>query len=196
MTARLFATATVAAAFCFTTSIFAQTPDRGAAREAPFASGGTVELQLDGGSYTIRRASSDHLRVTLDGNIGKARVDLTTSANHATVIVSNTPHDNFNAIVELPKQTNLVVHLKAGDLAITGISGDKEVRSTAGDVRIDVADPNEYARVDASVKVGDVNGEAFGDSKSGFFRHLQWSGPGRYKLLVSLGAGDISLPRR
>jgi hypothetical protein len=194
MTARLFATGILAVACCFTTAIFAQ--DRATGREAAFAPGGTVEMQLDSGSYTIRRASSDTVRVRLDGNVGRTRVDLSTSGTHAGIIVSGTPHNDFNASIELPARTNLLVRLKAGDLRITGISGDKEVHGTAGDLTIEVADPNEYASVNASVKVGDVNGEAFSDSKSGFFRRLTWSGPGRYKLLVSLGAGDISLPRR
>ena len=47
--------------------------------------------------------------------------------------------------------------------------------------------------VDAAVKVGNLNAGPFGDSGSGVSPHLKWSGPGKYTLRASLGAGNLEL---
>jgi hypothetical protein len=43
------------------------------------------------------------------------------------------------------------------------------------------------------VKAGDLNATPFGGSKSGLMQHFTWSGPGKYTLRASLGAGNLQL---
>ena len=110
--------------------------------EKPFASGGKIHVELDGGSYTVRPAAGEHIRVTFSGNAGKARAELTTNGAEAHVGIKDTPSNNFQATIEVPVAADLVVRLSAGNLEIAAIPGNKDVESIAGNVDIAVGDPN------------------------------------------------------
>jgi hypothetical protein len=161
--------------------------------EAAFVSGGKIEMQLDGGNYTVRPAGGNAIRVTLGGNLGAAKVDVATEDTHANVLVKETPRNNFQATIEVPQTADLVIRLAAGDLTLEGISGNKDVESNAGNVDIVTGDSKDYASVDASVQAGDIKAEAFGESQSGLFRKLTWSGKGKYTLRAKLIAGSLTL---
>jgi hypothetical protein len=181
----------LAAGFC--ASAFLQAQNKTNATEKPFVSGGKIDMQFDGGSYDIRPAAGTHIRVTLSGNTGNARVELTTSGTHADVKVKDTPHNNFQATIEVPKAADLVVRLTGGNLVMGAITGNKDVESYGGNVQIAVADPNEYSSVDAAVKAGDIHASVFGGSKSGLLQQFTWSGHGEYTLRAHLGAGNLEL---
>src|SRR5215831_18611144 len=72
------------------------TPDQPAVSKAdkPFAAGGSIELQLDGGDYAIRPSSDEHIRVSFAGNTSTAAADLSTSGAHANLAIKDTPHNN------------------------------------------------------------------------------------------------------
>jgi hypothetical protein len=178
---------------CCCASALLQAQTKTSATEKPFASGGKIDMQLDGGSYEIRPAAGNHIRVTLSGNAGNAKVELTTSGTHADVRVKDTPHNNFQATIEVPNAADLVVRLTGGNLVIAAITGNKDVESYGGNVQIAVGDPNEYASVDAAVKAGDIDARVFGGSKSGLFQQFTWSGHGKYTLRAHLGAGNLEL---
>jgi hypothetical protein len=161
--------------------------------EKPFVSGGKIDMQLSGGSYDIRPADDNQVRITLSGNTGTARVELGVSGTHANLVVKDTPHNNFKATIEVPKVADLVIRLSAGDLVMAAITGNKDVESTAGNIEMAVGDPNAYSSVDASIKAGDIDAGAFGGSKSGLFPHFTWSGHGKYTIRAKLGAGNLTL---
>jgi len=161
--------------------------------DKPFAPGGRITLQLAAGSYDVRAAADGHIRVTLSGNIGDAKVDLTTGEGRAEVVIKDTPQNNFHAAIEVPKVADLVTRLTAGEFRLAAISGNKDIESTAGNVTIDIGNPNEYAEVDASLKAGDIDAAPFGGSKSGVLPHFAWSGQGKYTLHATLGAGNLVL---
>jgi hypothetical protein len=161
--------------------------------EKPFAAGGKINIQLEGGGYEVQAAPDDRIRVTLSGNIGNAKVELAADGTHADVKVKDTPNNNFHATIEVPKAADLVIRLSGGDLLMAPITGNKDVEAYGGDIKIGVGDPNDYSSVDASVKAGDINADVFGGSKSGLLQRFTWSGPGKYTLRASLGAGDLVL---
>lgn len=161
--------------------------------EKPFVSGGNIEMQLGGGSYTIRSSAGTAIRVALEGNVGTATVDVTTTDTQATIAVKDTPSNNFQATIDVPQTANLVIRLAAGDLKVGAISGSKDVESNAGNVEIVTGDATTYASVDASVQAGDISAGAFGESQSGLFRRLTWSGKGKYTLRAKLTAGNLTL---
>ena len=160
--------------------------------ERPFASGGRIDVELDGGNYAVRPAADDRIRVTFSGNVGTARCELTETGTQALVRIKDTPSNNFQATIEVPNIVDLVVRLSAGNLEIAAIPGNKEIESTAGNVAIAVADPNEYSSVDGSVKAGDIQAAVFGGSRSGLLQRFTWSGKGKYTLRASLGAGNLT----
>ena len=158
-----------------------------------FAPAGSIEMQLDGGNYQIRPADDNHIRVTFSGNTGNATASLTADGPHATLAVKNTPHGNFTATIEVPKTSDLVVRLAAGNLEMGAISGSKDVESQAGNVEITAGSSADYASVDATVKVGNLGGGPFGEPDGTLSHHLAWSGKGKYNLRASLGAGNLEL---
>jgi hypothetical protein len=76
---------------------------------------------------------------------------------------------------------------------MAAITGNKDVESYGGNVKIAVGDPNGYSSVDASVKAGNIDAGVFGGSKSGLFPHFTWSGQGTHTLRANLGAGNLVL---
>jgi hypothetical protein len=163
------------------------------AAEKPFAAGGKIDIHLDGGGYEVQPGADDRIRVTLSGNVGNAKVELAAEGTHADVTVKDTPNNNFHATIEVPKMADLVIRLSGGDLVMAPITGNKDVEAYGGDIKIGVGDANDYSSVDASVKAGDINAGVFGGSKSGLLQRFTWTGPGKYTLRASLGAGDLVL---
>jgi hypothetical protein len=161
--------------------------------DKPFAAGGSVEMQLEGGNYTVRAGPDDHIRVTFAGNTGSAAADLGIGGTHANLAIKDTPHENFRATVEIPQAADITVHLTAGNLQVDALDGNKDIDSKAGNVEITIPNSGDYGSVDAAVKVGNLSAGPFGDSSSGLSPHLMWSGPGKHTLRVSLGAGNLEL---
>jgi hypothetical protein len=161
--------------------------------EKPFASAGSIEMDLDGGNYSIRAAATDQIRVSFGGNTGNARAELTTNGTHANLAVKDAPHSNFQATIEVPKTADVVLRLTGGNLEMAALTGNKDIDSKAGNVEIAVGSPTDYASVDATVGVGNLDGGPFGESGSVISHHLTWSGHGKYTLRVNLGAGNLAL---
>src|SRR5262249_9697285 len=112
--------------------------------EKPFAAAGSIEMQLEGGDYVVRAAPDERIRVSFGANTGNAVADLATNGTHANLAIRDTPHNNFQATVEVPKAADLAVHLTGGNLAIAAITGNKEVDSKAGNVEISISNANDY----------------------------------------------------
>ena len=160
--------------------------------DKPFVAAGKINLELDGGAYDVRTTADNHIRVTLTGNTGNAKAELTASETDATVQVKDTPR-NFRATIEVPSVADLVVRFKGGELVMEPIAGNKDVQSYGGEIKIGIGSPDEYSSVDASVKVGEIDASAFGGSNSGFLPHFTWSGKGKYTLRADLAAGSLVL---
>ena len=159
-----------------------------------FVSGGKVDIHLDAGDYEVRAAADNHVRVTMTGRTGDATVDVAVDGTHADVTVRHTSHTNFKCIVEVPKVSDVAIRLSAGDLEVGPIAGSKDIESTAGDMRIAVGNPDDYASVDASVSVGDLSGGPFGGASGEFISHsIKKTGKGRRTFRAHLGAGDLKL---
>ena len=174
----------------------ARTSTAASVMEKPFNAGGRIELQLEAGGYNIRAASGNLIRVTLSGNVGSAKADISTEDTRATVVVKDTPRNNFQATIEVPASADLVVRLSAGELKVEAIAGNKDIESNAGNVDVVAGDSADYASVEASVQAGDINAAAFGESRSGLFPKLTWSGKGKYTLRAKLIAGNLTLRKQ
>ena len=159
-----------------------------------FTTGGRIEMQLESGSYQVRSSTDNHVRITTDEHIGDASVAVTIDGTSARVQTKDTPN-KFRATIEVPATADLVIHLTAGELVVDAITGNKDINSNAGDIRVAVGNPDDYASVDATLKAGDINASAFGGSKSGLMPHFTWSGPGKHTLRADLGAGNLVLRR-
>jgi hypothetical protein len=95
-------------------------------------------------------------------------------------------------VIELPARSDVHLRMRAGEIKLQGIDGHKDIRMTAGELKIGVRRET-LASAHASVTFGDLDARALGISKSGIKRTLDWFGGGDYELDARLGAGDLTL---
>lgn len=111
----------------------------------------------------------------------------------ADLKVEGGPRHNFALLIEVPRQIDLEVNLPAGDLNLAGVTGNKNVSVRAGDVTIEMGDPNGYREVHAFVLTGELQAPSLNIDKAGLWRSMTHTGPGKYELRASLLAGDLLL---
>lgn len=154
-----------------------------------------LKLQLHAGDYKIIPGKSDSLIVVYQTKTPQELKNVTIhfdSRDRENLLVMEGPK-NYTVRIEVPRQTNLHVRMTAGDLRIGRVEGNKNIELHAGDLDLDNFYPEDYAKVDLSVQVGDVDGGPLNVSKGGFRRKHQSLGPGRYSLHAHVGVGDLSL---
>lgn len=163
--------------------------------ETHFAAGGHIRMDLCPSSTHIVGTNENHVRVSYESKHREedVKVWIQVTGNRADVRVARCPHNNFEMTIEVPKSSDLYVRMFAGELGISGISGNKDVQLHAGDLTIDVGEPATYAHVDASVLTGDLEARPFDVSKGGLFRSFERTGSGNYRLHAHVGAGQIEL---
>ena len=166
---------------------------------AKLASGSQIRMDVCPSQLDVTGSDENQVRVSYygsdrdDRDDNDVKVRLQVSGNHADLGVSGCPHNNFHLRVEVPKSSNLYVRMFAGQFNLFGITGDKDVELHAGQLTMEVGKAEDYFRVDASLLTGDLQASAFSVSKSGLFRSFEQGGPGKYRLHVHVGAGQITL---
>lgn len=158
--------------------------------EAKFAANGHIRMTLCPGGIELTGSDEPMLRVSTDRD---ARVRLNVSGDQADLRISECPSNNFRVYVQLPKSSALHVRMFAGQLDVRGVTGDKDIELTFGQLNIDAGKSEEYAKVDASVSSGAIDADPFDVHKGGLFRSFDQSGPGKYRLHAHVGAGQIEL---
>jgi hypothetical protein len=178
-------------------SLSAQQNPHDAVVRQQFASGGTVRLHLEAGGYMIKPTDSASIVVTYpansNGHSSEVRVEIKPAAARADVYVRHTPHNNFQATIEVPRHSHLWARLSAGQLDIEDVEGDKDIEMWAGQLNIAVLHPDAYGHRDASVLAGSLEASAFNVSKGGLFRSFREQGPGAYRLHAHVTAGEIDV---
>jgi hypothetical protein len=166
-------------------------------KQQKFISQGTIRLHLEAGGYTITPGNSENIVVTYhartDAELQRVKVEIRARAANADVYISETPNNNFQATIEVPRQSNLWARLSAGELRIESVEGDKNLEVGAGHIQVDILVPELYGHRDASVLTGSIKSSAFRIYKGGLFRSFEQEGPGRYNLHAHVMAGEINL---
>jgi hypothetical protein len=164
---------------------------------ADFASGGRLSLDVRSGDVRVVGGDEDKILVELSGrNAPEARdlrVRFEPEAGSARLRIRGGPRNHVRITIRIPRTTSLYARIPFGDVEIENVVGDMDVSIHAGDLKIEIGNPADYGRVDASVTTGDLNGSAFGESKDGLFRSIHRVGDGPYRLRAHVGAGDLSL---
>jgi hypothetical protein len=171
----------------------ADRPDR---LERPFAKGGRVTMDLSAGAYTIRGGSVESIRVrwkTEDPrDMGAVRTEVAVNGANATLRTRG-PKNNFRVEIDVPALTDIYLDLSAGDLTFRGVEGNKRVSMWAGEVTMEVGDPQLYKHVDVTVRAGEIQAAPFGGSRGGLMRSFRWNGGGKYSIIAKLFAGEVRL---
>jgi hypothetical protein len=166
--------------------------------ERAFSEGGIVTLNLSSGDYTLRAGAGDRIRVRWraedsDHDKDMRKIQVATDVSERVVTIRTkgpTKHARFT--IELPARSDIHLRVRAGDVRIQGIEGNKDVRMTAGDLHIDV-EPDALRHVHASVTFGDLKAPSLGINKDGIKNRFDWFGSGEYTLDARLFAGDVVL---
>jgi len=156
-----------------------------------------LRLHLHDGDFRIVGGDSTEITIHADGkNRGMAKkmqVQLKRTGDSLDIHFLHVPKNEFQVTIAVPKETNLFARMRAGDFSVDGVSGDKDLELTGGDMSIQVPDPAEYGTVDLLVRFGDVSGGQFGDPKGWIGNCLKVDGGGRYRLHARVLAGDLTL---
>ena len=162
-----------------------------------FKSGGKLRMYLRSGDFRVVGGADNKITVHVMGeNAYRAsdlRVRLQGSNDAADLTISGGPKNGLEVTIEVPRKTALFVRMPAGNLELRQVIGDKDAELHAGELMIDVGEPSDYSRVDASVYSGGLEARPFGESHGGLFRSFHKEGNGRYHLHAHVGAGDLTL---
>jgi hypothetical protein len=165
--------------------------------ETNLASGANLRLHLHDGDFRVVGSDAAKISVHVEGKhldlANKIEIHLKRSGATVDLTLSHVPKNELQVTIEIPKSTNLYARMRGGDLSVEGISGDKDLELTGGDLTIQVGSPNDYAHVDLSVRFGDVSGAQFGDPKGWLGNSVRKEGNGKYRLHAHVMAGDLVL---
>jgi hypothetical protein len=162
-----------------------------------FPSGGQLDLRIRSAEIHIVGSDENKIVVRAEGSRGSDSTDINahfeSSGDTGKLRVRGGPDNNVTITVQVPRKSNLTVQIFAGDVEINGITGDKDIELSAGDLTIEVGNAADYSHVRASVNTGDIDASPFGESRGGLFRSFEKFGKGKYKLMAHVGAGDLTL---
>ena len=165
--------------------------------ETNLASGTTLRLHLRDGDFRVVGSDSEKISIHFEGkNVEQAKdikIQLKRSDGGVDLKLLHVPKKELQVTIEIPRSTNLYARMRGGDLSVQGVAGDKDLELTGGDLTIQVGSPDEYSRVDLSVKFGDVSGTQFGDPKGWIGNSVRKEGSGKYRLHAHVTAGDLML---
>jgi hypothetical protein len=165
--------------------------------ETNLASGATIRLHLHDGNFRIVGNDAEKIFIHTAGKNSEQAKDikirLTRSGNGVDLKLSHVPKYELQVTIEIPRTTNLYARMRGGDLAVSGVAGDKDLELKGGDLTIQVGNPEEYSHVDLSVRFGDVNGDQFGQPKGWLGGSVRKDGYGKYRLHAHVLAGDLRL---
>ncbi|HEV2196362.1 MAG TPA: hypothetical protein VGR55_12335 [Candidatus Acidoferrum sp.] len=165
--------------------------------QVDYPSGSQLNVQLRSGDVRVVGTNDNKISVRVDAKdlerAREVRVTFESSRQSAALRVSGGPRNEIQITVEVPKDTGLYVRMPAGQLEISGVTGDKDIQLHAGELILHVGDPAAYSHVDASVITGDIDAPPFHEDHGGLFRSFHKDGNGKYKLHAHVGAGDLTL---
>jgi hypothetical protein len=162
-----------------------------------FAPRGQLDLRIRPAEIHIIGSDEDRIVVRVGGRQGPDSRDVQARfekhGNSGVLEITGGPRNDVTITVQVPKESNLVVRVFAGDVQVRDVVGDKDVEPNFGSLRIGVGDATDYSSVKASVSSGEIDAKPFGESRGGLFRSVEKYGNGRYKLRAYVGAGRLSL---
>jgi hypothetical protein len=154
-----------------------------------------LAIELSSGDYQIIPSESGSIAVVYQEDAPEQRkIEVQIASGHGQNYLKIAgPKSKFHAVIEVPRKTDLRVRMMAGDLHVGEVEGNKDIEMRAGNLELNAIHPQDYAKADFSVRIGDLNAPNFNANKSGVVRSLRTYGPGKYNLHAHVGVGDLTL---
>ena len=156
-----------------------------------------LQLYLRSGEILI--VGTDDTKITVDlagknaDKIQDVKGRLSLANNVAAFHLTGGPKNELQIIIHIPRNSDLKARIFAGELSIQDVIGNKDLELHAGEMNIAAGNREDYGHIDMSVNAGELDAEAFGDSKGGLFRSISWDAGGKYRLHAHVGTGQLSI---
>jgi len=167
---------------------------------ADFAAGGKLRLHVRSAEVRIIGVAENKISVELSGRSArearKLKLRFQRRGSTAEMRICGGPRKDLTITIRIPSETDLYARIPFGDVQVRNVTSNQDVEIHAGDLTVDVGDPKEYSRVEASVFSGELDAVPFHESHGGLFRSFHTNGSGRYRLHAHVGAGQLTLRPR
>jgi hypothetical protein len=161
-----------------------------------FAAGGKLRLRVRSAEVHILGTAEDRISVEVDGrprDVRKMKVEFDREGTAGDLRICGGSGEDLTITIRIPSHTDLHARIPFGEVRVENVTGSKDVSLHAGELTVDVGDPEDYARVEASVLTGELDAAPFDEYTGGLFRSFRTSGSGRYRLYAHVGAGELTL---
>jgi hypothetical protein len=162
--------------------------------EASVQAGSQMRMRFESGDITIAGSNRPMLRVTCESSYDRKAKSVSIVYEAGELRISGAPMGRIRFKIEVPRNTNLFIRSRHGDITISGVTGDKDIELRSGDVTIDTGNPADYKHADASVWAGNLEATPFAVDRDGVLKRFKRdSTTGKYSLHVRLWTGDLTL---
>lgn len=159
---------------------------------------GTIRMNLNAGTIQIVGVADDKITVSWHSRSPEDERDVSVKLKRSedgkdAAVVLDGPGNRMHYRIGVPQQSNVVIHMRAGNLDVRGILGSVDADLLAGNMDLRVADPRHYHTVAASVTAGGLTARPWRADTGGLWRSFTASGDGDYDLRARLLAGQLTI---
>jgi hypothetical protein len=157
-----------------------------------------IRMNLNAGTIQIVGVADDKITVSWHSTSPEDERDVNVKLSRsedgkdATVVLDG-PGNRMHYRIEVPQQSDVVIHMRAGDLDVRGILGSVDADLLAGNMDLHIADPRHYHTVAASVTAGGLTARPWRADTGGLLRSFTASGDGEYDLRARVLAGQLTI---
>jgi hypothetical protein len=163
----------------------------------PFPSGGVIVMKINQGEVSVVGVAEERISVSRQGRIRdderNAKIRLERRGDKEATLLIDGWDDHVRYRIEVPRQSDIAIHMRAGELKVGGIVGSMDVDLIAGEMNLRVSDPTRYKAVSASVTAGQLTAKPWGTDAPGLWRSLKAKGGGDLELRARLIAGELTI---
>ena len=163
----------------------------------PFSAGGTIVMKLNKGDMEVVGVAADRIAVSWRSKSSederRVKVKLQRSGDQDASVLVDGPGDDIHYRIEVPRRSDVAIHMRAGELDVRGIVGSMDVDLMAGQMDLRVGDPARYRSVSVSVTAGELDARPWRADTGGLWRSFKSTGNGEYDLRARIIAGQLTI---
>lgn len=163
----------------------------------PFPAGGTIVMKLNKGDMEVVGVAADRIAVSWRSKSSederRVKVRLQRGGGQDASVLVDGPGDDMHYRIEVPRRSDVAIHMRAGELDVRGIVGSMDVDLMAGQMDLRVGDPARYRSVSVSVTAGELDARPWRADTGGLWRSFKSTGNGEYDLRARIIAGQLTI---
>jgi hypothetical protein len=164
-----------------------------------FAGGGTIRMTFNVGTFEVVGAADEKITVSWHSasreRESRVKVSLRQSSAKEALLEVDGPRGDVHYRIEVPRQSSVILSMRAGDLGVRGVRGSLHANLLAGNLELRVAEPRDYRTVRASVTTGGLTAKPWQVDTGGLWRSFEASGTGEFEIEAHVLAGQLTIRR-